>query len=158
MTYSVGSCWLFRNEAEWSLLASGYDDVVRNNQNFNSASSLYHEKVSWLRLVTRLLNFSRLQRCESLYSLSPPWDHLLVGIKLGWKHYQKVDPLFGVLLLQFFTSNFQFSKSIKSSTFRVFLNLNYPFRKNISFPKCQKITQKFTQNRQTVVMVISIEI
>ena len=77
MTYSVGSCWLFRNEAEWSLLASGYDDVVRNNQNFNSASSLYHEKVSWLRLVTCLLNFSRLQRCESLYSLSPPWDHLL---------------------------------------------------------------------------------
>ena len=68
MTCSVGSCWWFRNEAEWSLLASGYDDVVRNNQNVNPG--YYLEKVPWLRLVTCLLNFSRFQRCES-YSLSP---------------------------------------------------------------------------------------
>ena len=51
--------------------------------------------------------------------------------------------LFGIrlLILHF---KFQISKSIKSSTFHIFLNL-------ISFPKCPKITQRFTQNRQTVV-------
>ena len=67
---------------------------------------------------------------------------------------------------------FQFSKSIKSTTLHIFLNLTivsrgdsstnydltYHFRKNIFFPKCPKITQKFTQNRQTVVNAISIEI
>ena len=68
---------------------------------------------------------------------------------MGWEHYQTVDPLekepqvrrglFGVrlLILHF---KFQFSKSIKSSTFPIFLNLTYPLRKNISFPKCPKIT------------------
>ena len=89
-------------------------------------------------------------------------------IKIGWKHYQTVAPrkrepqvargLFGIrlLILHF---KFQFSKSIKSSTFHIFLNLTYPLRKNmISFPKCPKITQKFTQNRQTVVNGISREI
>ena len=50
---------------------------------------------------------------------------------------------------------FQFSKSIKSSTFHIFLNLTYPLRKNISFPK---FTQKFTENRQTVVSKIRREI
>ena len=91
MTYSVGSCWLFRNEAEWSLLASGYDDVVRNNQNFNSASSLYLEKVSWLRLVTVtcLLNFSTLQRCES-YSLSPP-ELTYLTLWIGKTHGEGID-------------------------------------------------------------------
>ena len=84
------------------------------------------------------------------------------------KHYQTVDHpkrepqvgrgLFGIrLLIPHF--KFQFSKSIgKCSIFHIFLNLNYPLRKSISFPKCPKITQKFTQNCQTVVMVISIEI
>ena len=74
---------------------------------------------------------------------------------MGWKHYQTVDPckrepqvargLFGIrlLILHF---KFQFSKSIKSSTFHIFLNLTYSLRKNISFPKCPKITQEFTQN------------
>ena len=92
----------------------------------------------------------------------------IVRIKMGWKHYQTVDPrkrepqvarvLFGIrlLILHF---KFQFSKSIKSSTFHIFLvNLTYPLRKNIPFPKCPKITQKFTQNRQTVVNEISREI
>ena len=86
---------------------------------------------------------------------------------MDWKHYQTVDPLqkepqvgrglFGIrlLILHF---KFQFSKSIKSSIFHIFLNLTYSLRKNISFPKCPKITQKLTPNRQTVVMVISIEI
>ena len=79
---------------------------------------------------------------------------------MGWKHYQTVDPrkrepqvargLFGLV--------FQFSKSIKSSTFHIFLNLTYPLRKTISFPKCPKITQTFSQNRQTVVNEISREI
>ena len=76
---------------------------------------------------------------------------------MDWKHYQTVDPLqkepqvgrglFGIrlLILHF---KFQFSKSIKSSTFHIFFNLTYPLRKNISFPKHPKITQKFTQNRQ----------
>ena len=78
---------------------------------------------------------------------------------MDWKHYQTVDPLqkepqvgrglFGicVLILHF---KFQFSKSVKSSTFHIFLNLTYPRRKNLSFPKHLKITQKFTQNCQIV--------
>ena len=88
----------------------------------------------------------------------------LLGLKWKWKHYQTVDPLqkepqvrsglFGIrlLILHF---KFQFSKSIKSSTFYIFLNLTYPLRKNISFPKHPKITPKFTQNRQIVVNEIS---
>ena len=79
---------------------------------------------------------------------------------MGWKHYQTVDHpkrepqvgsgLFGIrlLILHF---KFQFTKSIKSSTVHISLNLTYPLRKNISFQKCPKITQKFTQNRLTVV-------
>ena len=79
---------------------------------------------------------------------------------MGWKHYQTVDHpkrepqvgsgLFGIRLL-IVHFKFQFSKSSKSSTFHIFLNLTYPLRKNISFQKCPKITQKFTQNRLTVV-------
>ena len=57
---------------------------------------------------------------------------------MGWKHYQTVNHpkrepqvgsgLFGVrlLILHF---KFQFSKSIKSSTFYIFLNLIYPLKK-----------------------------
>ena len=86
---------------------------------------------------------------------------------MGQEHYQTVDHLkkepqvgrglFAVRLL-ILHLKFQFSKSIKSSTFHIFLNLTYPFRKNISCTKCPKITQKFTQNRQTVVNKISREI
>ena len=49
--------------------------------------------------------------------------------------------LFGVhlLILHF---EFQFSKSIKSSSFHIFLNLTYPLRKKISLSKTLKITQK----------------
>ena len=53
-------------------------------------------------------------------------------------------------------SIFQIHQIFNISYFPQF-NLSRPLRKNISFPKCPKITQKFTQNRQTVVMVISIE-
>ena len=86
---------------------------------------------------------------------------------MGWKHYQTVDHpkwepqvgsgLFGIrlLILHF---KFQFSKYIKSSTFHIFPNLTYPLRKIISFPKFPKIIQKFTQNGQTVVNEITIEI
>ena len=86
---------------------------------------------------------------------------------MGWKHYQTVDHpkresqvgsgLFGIrlLILHF---KFQFTKSIKSSTFQISLNLTYPLRKNISFQKCPKITQKFTQNCPTVVNVMSRDI
>ena len=98
------------------------------------------------------------------------WSNIereLLGLKWNWKHYQTVDPLqkesqvgrglFGirVLILHF---KFQFSKSVKSSTFHIFLNLTYPLRKNLSFPKHLKITQKFTQNCQIVDNVISIGI
>ena len=98
------------------------------------------------------------------------WSNIereLLGLKWNWKHYQTVDPLqkepqvrrglFGIrlLILHF---KFHFSKSIKSSTFHIFLNLTCPLRKNISFPKHPKITQKFTQNRQIVVNEISIGI
>ena len=79
---------------------------------------------------------------------------------MGWKRYQTVEPpkrepqvgrrLFGVYLL-ILHFKFQFSKSIKSSTFHIFFNLTYPFRNNTSFSKCPKITQ----NRQTVVYEIS---
>ena len=83
---------------------------------------------------------------------------------MGWKHYQTVDhpkrepqvggELFGIhlLILHF---KFQFSKPIKSSTFHIFLKLTYPLRKIISFPKCPKVTQKFTQNHQTEVNEMS---
>ena len=88
---------------------------------------------------------------------------------MGWKHYQTVDypkrkpqvlgsRLFGIrlLILHF---NFQFSKSIKSSTFHIFLSLTYPLRKKISLSKnAQKITQTFTQSRLTVVNEMSREI
>ena len=86
---------------------------------------------------------------------------------MGWKHYQTVDHrkrepqvgsgLFGIrLLILHFKS--QFTKSIKSSKFHIFLNLTYPVRKNISFPKCPKITKQFTQNHQTEVKEMSREI
>ena len=80
---------------------------------------------------------------------------------MGWKHHQTVDHpkrepqvgsgLFGIrlVILHF---KFQFTKSIKSSTFHISFNLNYPLR------KCPKITQTFTQNRLTVVNVMSGEI
>ena len=66
---------------------------------------------------------------------------------MDWKHYQTVDPLqkepqvgrglFGIrlLILHF---KFQFSKSIESSTFHIFLNLTYPLRKKYLFPKSPK--------------------
>ena len=99
------------------------------------------------------------------------WSNIkgIVRIKIGRKHYQTVDPpppptprerepqvgrgLVGVylLLLHF---KFQFSKSIKSSTFYISLNLTYPLR-NISL---SQNAQKFTKNRQTVVNEISIGI
>ena len=82
-----------------------------------------------------------------------------IGVK-----FEVVDPLkrepqigrglSGVRLLIFHVK-FQFSKSIKSSIFPIFLNLTYPIRKSISFPKCPKITQKFTQNRKTLVYVLN---
>ena len=87
---------------------------------------------------------------------------------MGWKHYQAVDHpkrepqigsgLFGIrLLIPHF--KFQFSKSIKSSTFHIFLNLTYPSReKNISFQKFPKLTPNFTQSRLTVLSEISLEI
>ena len=92
---------------------------------------------------------------------------------MGWKHYRTVDPpppppnkkgsprLVGDCLVsfyQFFTSNFNFPIHQIFRIFHIFLNLTYPLRKNISFPKCPEITQKFSQNRQTVIMVISIQI
>ena len=66
---------------------------------------------------------------------------------MGWEHCHTVDPLeielqvrrgpFGVrlLILHF---KFQFSKSIKSSTFHIFLNLTYPLRKKSHSKNVQK--------------------
>ena len=86
---------------------------------------------------------------------------------MDWNHYQTVDPLqkepqlgrglFGIRVL-ILHLKFQFSKSVKSSTFHIFLNLTYPLRKNLSFPKQLKITQKFTQNCQIADNVLSIGI
>ena len=92
----------------------------------------------------------------------------LLGLKLGWKQHQTVDPpkesprlvggLFGIrlLLLHF---KFQFSKSIKSSAFHIFLSLHvtYPLRKKYLFPKISKNDPK-KLHRQTVVNETSIEI
>ena len=68
---------------------------------------------------------------------------------MGWKHYQTVDHpkrepqvgsgLFGIRLLNLILDfKFQFSKSIKSSKFHIFLNLTYPLRKKYLFPKLPK--------------------
>ena len=70
---------------------------------------------------------------------------------MGWKHHQTV----GVPSPNSLQISILFSKSIKSSTFHIFLDLTYPLRKIISFPKS---TQKFTENRQTMVNEISIDI
>ena len=82
---------------------------------------------------------------------------------MAWKHYQTVGHtkrelqvgggLFGICLL-ILHFKFQFSKSIKSSTIHIFLNLTYPLRK-ISL---SKNAQKFTQNRLTGVNRMSREI
>ena len=87
---------------------------------------------------------------------------------MGWKHCQTVEHpkrepqvgsgRFGIrlLILHF---KFLFTKTIKSSgNISYFPQFNLSFEKNISFQKCPKITQEFTQNRLTVVNVISIEI
>ena len=61
---------------------------------------------------------------------------------MGWKHYQTVDPRKREPLIArgLFHFKFQFSKSIKSSTFHIFLNLTYPLRK--IFPKMPKNLHK----------------
>ena len=66
---------------------------------------------------------------------------------MGWKHYQTVDHpkwepkvgrgLFGIRLL-ILHLKFQFSKSIKSLTSHIFLNLTYPLSKKYLFPKMPK--------------------
>ena len=70
---------------------------------------------------------------------------------MGWKHYLTVEPrkrepqvargLFGIrlLILHF---KFQFSKSIKSSTSHIFINLTYPLRKKSLCPKMPKNLHK----------------
>ena len=99
------------------------------------------------------------------------WSNIereLLGLKWIGNTTKTVDPLqkepqvgrglFGIrlLILHF---KFQFSKSIKPSTFHIFLNLTYPLRtKCLRFQKCPKVTQKFTQNRLTVVNEMSIAI
>ena len=74
-------------------------------------------------------------------------------LRLKWieKHYQTLDHpereplvgsgLFGIRLLILHVK-LQFSKSIKSSTFHIFLNLTYPLRKNTFFQKCPNIYSK----------------
>ena len=84
---------------------------------------------------------------------------------MSWKHYQTVDPLkessrlvrdcMRPLILHF---KFQFSKSIKSSTFHIFLNLTYPLRKQYLFPKMPKNHPKIYTKPQTVVNEMSIEV
>ena len=80
---------------------------------------------------------------------------------MGWKRYQTAEierraPGWqGTVWYPCTNSSLQisiFQIHQKSSTFHIFLNLTYPLRKTISFPKCPKLTQKFTPNRQTVVM------
>ena len=66
---------------------------------------------------------------------------------MGWKHYQTVDHpkrepqvgrgLFGICLLILHVK-FQFTKSIKSSTFHIFFNLTYLLRKIALSQNAQK--------------------
>ena len=68
-------------------------------------------------------------------------------IKVGWKHYQYPSN----------NSSLQISICQIHQIFNIsyFLQFNLSFEKKYLFPK---ITQKFTQNRLTVVNVMSIEI
>ena len=79
---------------------------------------------------------------------------------MGLEHYTrqltpKREPqvsreMFGVpLLILYF--KFQFSKSIKSSKFHIFLNLFYSLRIKFYFQKCPKNTRKLPQNPKTLV-------
>ena len=85
---------------------------------------------------------------------------------MGWERYQTVNPQkrakgwWGTVwcpstnsALQI--SIFQIYQIFNSSYFPQF---NLSFEKKISFQKCPKTTQKFTQNRLTVLNKISIEI
>ena len=66
---------------------------------------------------------------------------------MAWENYHTVDPLekepqvrsglFGVHLL-ILHYKFQFSNSIKSSMFHIFLNLTYPLRKKSHSKNAQK--------------------
>ena len=84
---------------------------------------------------------------------------------MGWKQYQTVDhpkrePQVGSGLYPSINSSLQIAIFQIHQIFNIsyFLQFNLSIEKNSSFPKCPKITQKCTQNRQTVVMAISIEI
>ena len=78
---------------------------------------------------------------------------------MGWEHYQTVDPLekepqvcrglFGVRLL-ILHLKFQFSKSIKSSTFHIFLNLTYPLSKKNHIHKMSKNHSKIFSKPQNI--------
>ena len=76
---------------------------------------------------------------------------------MGWKHYQTVNPLKESSRL---VGDCLSLVSIDHQIFNIsyFPQFNLSFEKNISFPKCPKITQKFTRNRQTVVNEINGEI
>ena len=53
---------------------------------------------------------------------------------MGWKHYQVGSGLFGIRLLLLHLK-FQFSKSIKSSTFHISHRFNLSFEKKIFLSK-----------------------
>ena len=78
---------------------------------------------------------------------------------MRWKHYQTVErpkrePQVGRGSVWYPPTN----SSLQISIFQIhqifnvsyFLQFNLSFEKKISFPKCGKITQKFTQNRHTL--------
>ena len=130
---------------QW-LLGLTIDDRLSWHDHTKNVCDSFSKKVAVLKQIKAGVNMNRREIWSDI-------KKEIVRIKMGWKHYQTVDPrtrkpqvargLFGIrlLILHF---KFQFSKSIKSSTFHIFLNLTYPLRKNISFPKCPKLTQKFT--------------
>ena len=73
------------------------------------------------------------------------------------KHYQTVDPLqkesqvgrglFGIRQLLIPHFKFQFSKSTKSTTFPIFLNLTYPLRKKSLSQNAQKSLENLNISR-----------
>ena len=76
------------------------------------------------------------------------WSNIkreFVRIKMGWKHYQTVAPPPPPPPNKKGESPAQFGRGLFGISLPLFHILTYPLRKNISFPKCPKINQKFTQ-------------
>ena len=136
-----------------------YDDCGKSfhiNDGISRAAFLRKMQLSYHLSLTESKEFGQsklsleLQKIKTDSDYQSCFGNLGGCTKQGWKHYQTFEPpppppekekekkkpqvgrgLFGVhlLILHF---KFQFSKSIKSSTFHIFLNLTYPEKISLS--------------------------